>query len=126
MVKTLVLVWLVVAAAIGITAALMPSVEIEGGVFALLAVSLLFGLVNAVIGPLLRLLSLPLTLMTFGLFALVVNGALLALTAGLSDKLEVGGFLGVIVAAVLISILSSVLTFLVARTTAGSEGVATP
>ena len=62
MVKTLVLVWLVVAAAIGITAALMPSVEIEGGVFALLAVSLLFGLVNAVIGPLLRLLSLPLTL----------------------------------------------------------------
>ena len=47
--------------------------------------ALLFGLVNALIGTLLRLISLPLTLMTFGLFGLVINGVLLAITAGLTD-----------------------------------------
>ncbi len=115
MIKALLLVWFVVAVAIAITAAIVPSVEIDGGFFALLGVAVLFGLVNALIGPLLRLISLPLTLMTFGLFALVINGALLALTAGLSDALEVGGFLGVIVAAVLISILTSVLYLVAAK-----------
>jgi uncharacterized membrane protein YvlD (DUF360 family) len=53
-----------------------------------------------------RLLSLPITLMTFGLFALVVNGLLLAITAGLSDYLDVGGFLQTVLAAFLISVLS--------------------
>ena len=62
MLKQLVVVWLVVAAAIAITAGLLPSVEIDGGFFALLGVALLFGLVNALIGPLLRLVSLPLAL----------------------------------------------------------------
>jgi putative membrane protein len=111
MVKALMLAWLIMAVAIAIAAAVVPSVEIDGGVLALLGVALLFGLVNALVGPVLRLVSLPLTVMTFGLFALVVNGALLALTAGLSDALEVGGFLGAVVAAVLISLLSGLLTF---------------
>ena len=66
-------------------------------------VALLFGLVNALIGTLLRLISLPLTLMTFGLFGLVINGVLLAITAGLTDVLDVGGFLATILAAVVIS-----------------------
>ena len=89
----------------------MPSVDIDGGLLALLGVALIFGLVNALIGPLLRLVSLPITLVTFGLFALVINGALLALTAGLSDALEVGGFLGAMLAALLISLLSGLIGF---------------
>jgi putative membrane protein len=111
MLKQLMVVWIVVALAIAITAELLPSVEINGGVFTLLGVALVFGLVNGLIGPLLRLLTLPLTLMTFGLFALVVNGVLLALTAGLSDGLDVGGFFAVVAAAFLISVLSTVLAF---------------
>jgi len=55
-------------------------------------IGLLFGLVNAIAGPVLRLLSLPFVLLTLGLFLLVVNAALLGLTAALSDRLTVDGF----------------------------------
>ena len=52
---------------------------------------LLFGVVNAIVGPILRTLSLPFVLLTLGLFLLVVNAALLGLTAALSDRLSVDG-----------------------------------
>jgi putative membrane protein len=121
MLKQLIIVWFIVAAAIGITAALLPSVEVDGGFFALLGVAVIFGLVNALIGTVLRLVSLPLTLMTFGLFALVINGVLLAITAGLSDVLDVGGFFATIVAALVISIVTAVLLFVVGRMFGGNS-----
>jgi|SRR6187200_15053 putative membrane protein len=111
MLKQLIFVWVATAVALAVAAALIPSVDIDGGVGTLLWVALLFGLVNGLIGPLLRLISLPLTLVTFGLFGLVINGALLALTAGLSDALDVGGFLATIVAAVIISVVTTLLGF---------------
>ena len=55
-------------------------------------IGLLFGVVNAVVGPILRLLSLPFVVLTLGLFLLVVNAALLGLTALLTDRLTVDGF----------------------------------
>lgn len=55
-------------------------------------IALLFALVNAVVGPVLRLLSLPFVLVTLGLFLLVVNAALLGITAAISDRLQVDGF----------------------------------
>lgn len=55
-------------------------------------IGLIFGLVNAVVGPVLRLLSLPFVLLTLGLFLLVINAALLALTAAITDRLTVDGF----------------------------------
>ncbi len=55
-------------------------------------IALLFGVVNAIVGPILRLLSLPFVLLTLGLFLLVINAALLGLTAALSDRLDVDGF----------------------------------
>jgi putative membrane protein len=55
-------------------------------------IGLIFGAVNAIVGPLLRLLSLPFVVLTLGLFLLVVNAALLALTAGLTDRLTIDGF----------------------------------
>jgi putative membrane protein len=113
MVKLLVMRWAIVAAAIAIVAAIMPSVEVDGGFFGLVGVALVFGLVNALIGPVIRLLSLPLTILTFGLFGLVVNGILLAITAGLLDSLDVGGFFATIGAAFLISVLTAVIVFVV-------------
>jgi putative membrane protein len=107
--------WIILAVAIGITAWLMPGVNIDGGPLALIGVSALYGLVNALIGPIARLLALPLTMVTFGLFALVVNALLLALTAGLSGSLDVGGFGAAIVAAILISLFSTLLQFVVMR-----------
>jgi putative membrane protein len=121
MFKQLIIVWLVIAAAIAITAALVPSVEVDGGVVGLLVVALVFGLVNAIIGPLLRLISLPLTLVTFGLFTLVIDAALLAITAGLTDSLDVGGFFAVVLAALVISVVTSVLLFLVGRLFGGRQ-----
>ena len=101
--------WLVLAVALAVVAGLLDSVDVEGGVIGLLGASLLFGLVDAIVGPILRLLSLPLTLITFGLFTLVVNAILLFVAAGLSNTLQVGGFFATVWAALLISVVSTVL-----------------
>jgi putative membrane protein len=54
-------------------------------------IGLIFGVVNAIVGPVLRLLSLPFVVLTLGLFLLVINAALLGLTAALSDRLSIDG-----------------------------------
>jgi len=113
--RYLIVVWASLVVAFAITAALVPSVDIDGGVLTLLGISAVFGLVNAVIGPLLRLLSLPLMLITFGLFALVVNAALLGITAGLLDTLDVGGFFSTVLAAFLISVISAAVSWVAMR-----------
>jgi putative membrane protein len=121
MIVKLLVAWVILAAAIAITAALVPSVEVDGGVVTLLGVSMLFALVNALLGPLLRLVSLPLTVVTLGLFALVVNGILLGITAGLTDSLDVGGVVSTIVAALVISVVTAVLWFVIDRVFDGSR-----
>ena len=55
-------------------------------------IGLIFGVVNAIVGPVLRLLSLPFVLITLGLFLLVINAALLVLTAAITDRLTIDGF----------------------------------
>jgi putative membrane protein len=55
-------------------------------------IALIFGVVNAIVGPILRLLSLPFVLLTLGLFLLVINAALLGLTAALTDRMTIDGF----------------------------------
>ncbi len=55
-------------------------------------IGLIFGVVNAIVGPVLRLLSLPFVVLTLGLFLLVVNAALLGLTAAITDRLTIDGF----------------------------------
>jgi putative membrane protein len=113
--RTIVVMWLILAIAIGVAAAIVPDVDVSGGFFGVLAVAFVFALVNAILGPLLRLLTLPLTMMTLGLFRLVVNGLLLAITAGLTDSLSVGGFLQTIVASIVITVIAGVLQLIVAR-----------
>jgi putative membrane protein len=115
LVRMLLLTWFIVAVALGITAWVLDEVTIEGGTLGLLWVAAVFGLVNAILGPVLQLLSLPLTLLTFGLFALVVNGILFAITAGLTDYLDVGGFGWTVVAALLVSLISAVLHLVLLR-----------
>jgi putative membrane protein len=67
-------------------------------------IALLFALVNAVVGPILRLLSLPFVLLTLGLFLLVINAALLGITAAISDRLQVNGFGAAILGGLLLAI----------------------
>jgi putative membrane protein len=78
---------------------LLPGLQIDGNEDGALGVSgtflwvaLVFAVVNAVVGPILRFLSFPAILLSLGLFLLVVNAALLGLTAALSDRLSVDGF----------------------------------
>ena len=105
----------VIAIAVWVGAALVPGVEVEGGVLTYLWIALLFGIVNAILGPILHLLALPLTILTFGLFALLVNGALLGITAWLSgDNLNVNGFWGTVLGALVISIVSAILWLIAA------------
>jgi putative membrane protein len=54
-------------------------------------IGLIFGVVNALVGPVLRLLSLPFVVLTLGLFLLIVNAALLGLTAALTNRLTIDG-----------------------------------
>ena len=84
-----------------------------GGFFTYLWVAFLFALVNAILGPILQLISLPITILTLGLFALVVNAALLGITAWLSSHLSVDGFWAAFFGAMLIAIFSAVLGLLI-------------
>ena len=104
--------WLILAVSIAIAVAVVPGVDVDGGITSYLWIAVIFGLINTVLGPLLRLLTLPLILLTLGLFALVVNTILLALTAWLSDSLSIDGFVAAFVAALIISIVDSVINFI--------------
>jgi putative membrane protein len=105
--------WVLLAVAIGLTAWLLPGFEVDGGILTYLWVAVIFSFVNVILGPLLHLLSLPITLITFGLFALVVNAALVGITAWISDDLSIDGFWPAFFAAILISVFSFVLRLLV-------------
>jgi putative membrane protein len=104
---------LVLAAAIWMAAWLLPDVTITGGFFTYLWIALLFAVVNMFVGPILHLISLPLTILTLGLFALVVNAALVGLTALLSSDFDIDGFWSAVLAALVISVVSAVLNLLV-------------
>ncbi len=84
---------------------IVPGFEVDG-LFWLLLAALAFGLVNAVVRPVAVILSLPLTIVTLGLFLLVVNAAMLGLTALLIPGFEVDGFWPAFWGAITVSIVS--------------------
>lgn len=107
---------LINAFAIWLTAELLPSMSFSGSVLNLIVVAIIFGLVNALVRPIVKLLTLPINLLTLGLFTLVINGLMLLLTVWLSDSLTLEGgalenILIAIVAAIIISIVSTVLSW---------------
>ncbi len=98
------------AVAILLIGYLMPRVVTADGVMSALAAAFVLGLVNAVIRPLFVLLTLPVTVVTLGLFLLVINGLLLGLVAYIVPGFHVGGFLGAVLGSVLLSVVSWILT----------------
>ena len=81
----------------------------------------MWGLVDGLLGPNRALVSLPLTLMSFGLFALVVNGLLFALTAWLVEALTVDNFLWAIVGAIVLTVVTWLLSLITGRAAARSD-----
>lgn len=84
---------------------LVPGIEVRG-FWWLLLTALVFGLVNAVVRPVLVVLSFPLTMLTLGLFLLVVNAAMLGLTSWLLPGFEVDGFWPAFWGAIVVSVMS--------------------
>lgn len=100
---------LVNAAALWVAAALIDGIHLEEGFLTILVVALVFGLVNTFLRPIVRLLSLPVLVVTLGLFSLVINTAMLGLTAWILDTLSIDGFWSAFLGALVISIVSVVL-----------------
>ena len=116
--------WVINAVAIAVTIMLVPG--ISGGSadnalnidpVSLMAVALIFGLVNALIRPLLKLLSCPLVLLTLGLFVFIINAAMLLITSaiaqGLGLQFYVDGFIPALIGSIIISLISIVLNMFI-------------
>jgi putative membrane protein len=98
--------------AIMLAASILPGIRVEGVVPALVG-GLLLGLVNAVVRPVLIVLTLPITLLTLGLFLLVLNGLCFWLVASLVRGFSVAGFWPAFFGALLVTIVSWIMTALI-------------
>jgi putative membrane protein len=97
--------WLGVAVTVALVVLVLPGIDVDWSPFTFLWIALVFGLVNATLGRILRLLSLPIMLLTLGLFAIVINIALLYVTSWLTD-LHIDSFGAAFGASILISSVS--------------------
>lgn len=104
--------WLVNAGGLFLISYALEGIEVEGALPALIAAAVL-GIINAIIRPILLILTLPINILTLGLFTLVLNGAMLALAAQVVRGFTVSGFWSAVLGALLLSILSSVMSFFI-------------
>lgn len=107
---------LISAAALWAATQVVPGVHYRGDLVYLLAVALVFGVVNALARPLLVLLSCPMLILTLGLFILVINAFVLWMTSALAGKLHLGfhvdGFWAAFLGGLVVSIVSFALSVL--------------
>jgi len=109
---TLILVWLLNAVALLIVAYLLPGITVVGFGSALIA-ALVLGLLNMLVKPVLVLLTLPITIVTLGLFLLVLNALLFWLAGSILRGFQVSGFWWAVAGAILYSIISGLLSRLI-------------
>lgn len=115
---------LINAAALYVAVLLVPNLDFafepEGAWWKFLLVAFIFGLVNTFLRPVLRILTLPITIITVGLFLLVLNALLLMLTGAISAELElgltVGDFLAALLGSIVVSIVGMLLSAVVSTT----------
>ncbi len=109
---------LVTAIALYAAVRLVPGITYEGGWQVLAAMALIFGLVNAIVRPILSLMTCPLIILTMGLFILVINGAMLLLATRLAEVFGVSfyveGFGSAFWGALVVSIVSFLMNLLIA------------
>lgn len=115
--------WIVASLALVVAAWIVPGIRVEGNAWtAFAAMAIILGLVNALVRPLLKLLTCPLIILTLGLFILVINGISLWLASAIAvDWFHIGfyvdGFLPAFFGALIVSIVSMILTALVREET---------
>ena len=105
------------AAALWVATQMVPGVTYQGGPLPLLAVAVIFGVINSTLRPITKLLTCPLIVVTLGLFAFVVNGLMLWLTSTLASQFginfHVAGFWPAFWGALVVSVVSTVLSMFV-------------
>ncbi len=104
--------WILSALAVWIVAQVVPGIHVNGPVAALIA-ALVIGLVNATIGLIVKVITFPLTILTLGLFWFVINAFMLKLASMFVPGFEVHGFVAALLGALLLSLVSSLLHWLV-------------
>jgi putative membrane protein len=109
-VRSLLVRWAILALGIAAAAWLFEGVEVTGGFWSYVWVAAILGLVNAVLRPVLILLTLPLTVLTMGLFLFVVNAITLGITDWLTTAIDIDGFWTTLLAAAVISLVGWVLS----------------
>lgn len=102
---------LINAAALYVAVLLVPNLDFTGEWWKLLVVAFIFGLVNTFVRPVLRILTFPITLITVGLFLIVINALMLLLTGAISAELDLGLTVGDFLAAILGSLVISLVGF---------------
>ena len=106
--------WITMAIAVGITSWLMPGMDVHQGLWGLVIVSGVLGLINAIIRPIVMFFTCPLVLLTFGLFAIIVNALMLSLTNWLlPNLLTIDSFWTTLFASIFISLIAWVLNLFV-------------
>ena len=114
--KGIVLRMLIIMLGLYLASTLVPGVSISGG-WTFIFAAVLLSLVNAVVRPLAWLLTLPITIVTLGLFILVLNAAMFALVAAMLDAFTVTGFWPALFGALIVSITSTIASWYI-----GPEG----
>jgi putative membrane protein len=104
--------WIVIAIALGAATYAVPGIHIDSGPVLVLA-ALVLGFVNAVVRPVLVVLTLPLTVVTLGLFYLIVNAAAFGLAAALVPGFRVETLGSAILGSVVVALVSSVFAWLI-------------
>ncbi len=104
--------WAINAVALYLTTLVVPGVRVTDFGGAIVA-ALVLGIVNAVIRPVLLILTLPINILTLGLFTFVVNAVMLYIVAGVTHRLQLDGFLAAFIGAIVLSVISFILSHLV-------------
>ena len=101
--------WAINAVALYVTTLLVHGIRVDG-IRGLIIAALVLGIVNALLRPIVLLFTLPLTIVTLGLFALVVNAVMLYVVAAVTHHLFIDNFLSAFIGALVLSIISFVLS----------------
>ncbi len=102
--------WILLAFALILTAKIVPGIIVEDFRTAIIA-AIILSIINILIKPVIKLLAFPINLMTLGLFTIIINAGLFALTAYFVPGFQIEGIIAALIGSVLFSILSMIINF---------------
>ncbi|WP_353893789.1 phage holin family protein [Proteinivorax hydrogeniformans] len=104
--------WVINGLALFFAAQIVPNMAVDGFGSAMIA-ALVLGLANATIRPIIKFLTFPITILTLGLFTLIINGFILWIVSVNVQNFHVEGFFSAVLGAIILSVISSLLTYFV-------------